>query len=189
MRVAIIGGTFNPIHIGHLFLAEEVRAALGYERILFIPTNKPVHKQVREEIGPERRLEMVRLAVAPYPHLGVDDVELRRGGSSYTIDTIDLLEQRHRPDGKLGMVIGDDLARRFGTWKEPGVLAQRVDLIVAHRESGERLEIGYPCRYIDNVRLPVSSSLIRRRVRAGRPVRFLVPDEVLLYMERHGLYR
>ena len=189
MRIAIIGGTFNPLHLGHLFLAEEVRAALGYDRVLFIPTNRPVHKEVKEEIGPERRLEMVRLAVAPYPHLGVDDVELGRGGASYTIDTIDQLEARHRPDGRLGMVIGDDLARRFDTWKEPALLASRVDLIVAHRESAERLEIGYPCRYIDNVRLPISSSLIRRRVKEGRPVRFLVPDAVLSFIEDHGLYR
>ncbi len=189
MRIAIIGGTFNPIHIGHLFLAEEVRAALGYDRVLFIPTNRPVHKEVQEEIGPQRRLEMVRLAVAPYPHLGVDDVELRRGGDSYSIDTIYQILRNHPAEGRLGMVIGDDLARNFHTWKEPETLANLVDLIVAHRETDARVEIGYPCLYIDNMRLPVSSSLIRRRIREGKPARFLVPEEVLRYIERNGLYR
>jgi nicotinate-nucleotide adenylyltransferase len=189
MRVAIIGGTFNPVHIGHLFLAAEVRAAFGYDRILFIPAHHPVHKKVVEEIGPQRRLEMVRLAIRPYPWLGVDDVELRRGGNSYTIDTIHQITRPLTLDGRLGMVIGDDLAANFHTWREPRALAELVDIIVAHRTAEERIDMGYPHRYVDNLRLPVSSTLIRERLREGRTVRFLVPEEVLDYIEGHQLYR
>jgi nicotinate-nucleotide adenylyltransferase len=189
MRIAIFGGTFNPIHIGHLFMAEDVRVAFGYDRILFVPTHRPVHKEVKDEVGPERRLEMLRIAVAAYPELGVDDVELRRGGSSYTIDTIYQIMRPWSLDGKLGMIIGDDLARNFHTWKEPEVLARLVDLIVVHRETDRRIEIEYPHQYIDNVRLPISSTMIRNRIRGGQPVRFLVPDEVLRYIERNRLYR
>jgi nicotinate-nucleotide adenylyltransferase len=189
MRLAILGGTFNPVHMGHLFLAEEVRARLAYEAVLFVPANLPVHKMMPIEVGPRHRLRMLRLAVGPYRGFIVDDCELRRGGNSYSIDTVREVERRYVIDGKPGLIIGDDLVPGFDSWKEASELARITDLIVAHRQSDRRVPLGYPCRYIENALLPVSSSEIRERLRLGLPLRQLVPERVLRYIRRHGLYR
>jgi nicotinate-nucleotide adenylyltransferase len=189
MRLAILGGTFNPVHRGHLFLAEEVQARLAYEAVLFIPANVPVHKKMDCEVGPRHRLRMLRLAVSSYRGFLVDDCELRRGGESYSIDTVRDVQRRYHPDGKLGLIIGDDLAAGFDKWKEPAELARITDLIVARRGVDGRLHLGFPCTYLENTLLPVSSSEIRERLASGLPVRSLVPERVLRYIHRHGLYR
>jgi len=188
MRLAILGGTFNPIHVGHLFLAEEARALLGYDRVLFVPANVPVHKTMAIEVGARHRLRMLRLAVAGRRGFLVDDCELKRGGNSYMIDTLlDVLE-RYRPEGRPGLLIGDDLAGGFPTWRQAPRLAELAELVVAHRTTAGRVAMEYPCRYIENSLLPVSSSEVRRRLGGGLPVRYLVPDRVLAYIRRHRLY-
>jgi nicotinate-nucleotide adenylyltransferase len=121
--------------------------------------------------------------------LGVDDCELERGGVSYTIQTMEEIVRDYRPSGRPGLIIGDDLVEGFGGWREPERLAEIADIVVARRA----LEAtpSFPYRHLDvcNLRLPISSRLIRGRLRAGLPVRFLVPDAVLHYIESHGLYR
>ena len=118
MRLAILGGTFNPVHIGHLFLAEEVQALLGYDRILFVPANIPVHKTMPVEVGARHRLRMLHaLAVAGCPGL-VEDCELERGGNSYTIDTLSYVLERFRPEGRPGLIIGEDLVEGFPAWRQ-----------------------------------------------------------------------
>ena len=189
MTLAIFGGTFNPVHVGHLFLAEEVRMRLHYDRILFIPANIPVHKKMEYSIDPDHRLKMLQCATSPYPELLVDDCELRRGGESYTIDTIQEIIQRYSLTSKPGVIIGDDLAEDFHTWKEADLLADMVDLIIAHRKYRERIKINFPYVYIENELLPVSSSEIRERIYLNKSVRFLVPDEVIRYIEQNGLYK
>jgi nicotinate-nucleotide adenylyltransferase len=189
MRLAILGGTFNPVHAGHLFLAEEVQARLGYETVLFVPANVPVHKTMEIEVGPRHRLRMLRLAVSPYRRFLVDDCELRRGGESYSIDTVREVKRRYSPDGKPGLIIGDDLAAGFDTWKEAPELARITDLIVARRGSARRPSLGFPCTYLENTLLPVSSSEIRERLASDLPVRSLLPERVLRYIHRYGLYR
>jgi len=188
MRLAILGGTFNPVHVGHLFLAEETLTLLGYDRILFVPACVPVHKMMEIEVGARHRLRMLRLAVTGNRGLRVDDCELERGGDSYAIDTLlDVLE-RYRPEGRPGLIIGDDLVEGFASWRQASRLAELAELIVAHRNSAERVPLQYPCRYLVNTLLPVSSSEIRRRLACGRSVRNLVPERVLRYIRRHGLY-
>jgi nicotinate-nucleotide adenylyltransferase len=188
MTLAIFGGTFNPVHVGHLFLAEEVRSKLDYELILFVPAFIPVHKDMEIEPGHEHRLAMLRLALEPYPEFRVDDCELKRGGPSYTIDTVRALLGRYPVTGKPGLIIGDDLVEGFATWKEASQLAGMTRLIVGHRESAMEIQMPYPCTYVDNSLLPVSSSQIRDRLSEGRPIRHLVPDAVLEYIRCHDLY-
>jgi len=194
MRLAILGGTFNPVHVGHLFLAEEVQALLGYDRILFVLANIPVHKIMPVEVGARHRLRMLRLAVAGCPGFLVEDCELERGGNSYMIDTLSYVLERFRPEGRPGLIIGEDLVEGFPAWRQAARLAELTELIVARRSPAGTSDAApawaFPAcvRRIENLLLPVSSSEIRSRLAAGRPVRHLVPERVLRYIRRHRLY-
>jgi nicotinate-nucleotide adenylyltransferase len=188
MKAAILGGTFNPIHYGHLFMADVARTTWGYDRIIFVPSNLPAHKDVPGTIKAGERLRMVRLALAGLSGLSCDPCEIFRGGVSYMIDTVAEIERRYRPQGRLGLIIGDDLVAGFSRWRRAGELAERVDLLVCRRESAGVLDFAFPHRYLDNALLPLSSTAIRSRVATGQTIRFLVPERVRRYIERHGLY-
>ena len=194
MRVAILGGTFNPVHKGHMNIAADVKKRFGYQRIVFVPANIPAHKTMEMDVGADHRLKMLELAVAPYPGFLVDDCELRRGGTSYTIDTVRELSRTFKVEGKPGLIIGDDLVEDFNTWKDVEELVELVDLIVAHRQSKEEVEVDFPCRYVDNSLFPVSSSQIRRALRSRgsedgpESVRRWLPSGVDDYIQRHDLY-
>lgn len=188
MRLALLGGSFNPVHLGHLGIAAQVREALGYQRVVFVPASTPVHKNFEGDAGAEHRLAMLRLAVRGRQGFRVDDCELRRGGKSYTIDTVREYLRSGRVEGRLGLIIGDDLIGEFHTWKEAPVLAELVDLVVVRRRSSGPLRPQFPCRILDNSVSPISSSDIRLRLRAGQSIRGLVPESVRRYIKRHGLY-
>jgi len=190
VRIAVLGGTFNPVHLGHLNIAGEVQAELGYQRIIFVPANMPAHKNMEMDAGPENRLKMLELAASPYPDFLVDDCELTRGGTSYTIDTIRDLSRRYPVYGKPGLIIGDDLVEDFKTRRDVDRLVELVDLIVARRRSPANVEIRYPCRYIDNSLYPISSSQIRKKVYSGNgdSVRKWLPPEVFDYIQENDLY-
>lgn len=188
MRTVVIGGTFNPVHIGHLYLAEEVKKQIEYERVIFVPSHIPAHKKMDGCTTPEERLEMLHLATEANDII-VDDSEIRRGGISYMIKTIDDLENRYPVNGKIGMVIGDDLVEGLPKWKQWTALQERIDLIVAHRKRADKVDCPYPHQYIDNIILPISSSSIRDRIRSDRAYRYLVPEPVYRYIVDRGLYR
>jgi len=189
MRVAMFGGTFDPIHIGHLFIADEVKTILDYDTVVFVPTYQPPHKSERPEASGAERVEMIRLALNGRVDMLVDSWELEREKVSYTIETVRHLYDTLTIDGKLGLIIGDDLATEFDSWKEADSLIQQVDLIVAHRE-GEELPPGMePFATIDNSPMPVSSSNIRERVRLGSAFRYLVTESVYVFIQQHDLYR
>ncbi len=188
MRAVILGGTFNPVHFGHLFIAEEVRSALGYDAVIFVPANQPVHKDPSPVLDPAHRLAMLRLAVADNPRFVVDTGDIDRGGPSYSIETVTSLVPRHGIQGRPGFLIGDDLAAGFPSWKNVDALAAIVDLIVARRTGDSPPALSYAHRVVSNAVLPISSSDIRRRIREGRAVRYLLPDSVLSYIRGHALY-
>jgi len=188
MTAAILGGTFNPVHIGHLFLAEEVRAVFGYDRLILVPANQPVHKDPSPVLAGAHRLAMLRAAIEGCAGLVVDDCELVRGGPSWSIDTMAELVPRHGIEGRPGLVIGDDLAEGFSSWKDADRLARTVDLVLARRTGERHPEFPYPHRVVMNPLLAISSSDIRRRIAEGRSVRYLTPDAVIDYIRVYHLY-
>jgi len=183
------------VHDGHLKTAREVKSRFGYRRVVFIPANIPAHKKMEVEVGADHRLKMLELAVAPYPDFIVDDCELRRGGTSYTIDTVQELSQVYPIEGKPGLIIGDDLVEDFDSWKNVDQLVELVELIVAHRQSQEKIAADFTCRYVDNSLFPISSSRIRQELQSGdtsagrESVRNWLPPDVFEYIQRHDLYR
>ncbi len=194
MTALILGGTFNPVHCGHLFLALDARSTLGYDTVILVPALRPVHKDPAPVIAAAHRLAMLELAVQGMEGILVDDCEIRRGGPSYSIDTVRDLVARRRIDGRPGFLVGEDLLRGFGAWKEPDALAREAELIVVRRSLGETDAEGqppsfeWPHRTFANTILPISSSEVRCRAAEGRTIRFLVPDAVGAYIAAHRLY-
>ena len=194
-RVALLGGTFNPVHIGHLYIAEVVLAAGNFDRVLFVPTHLPAHKPADELVSSNHRMRMVQQAIDHQPRFAVSDVELRRPGTSYTIDTLRDLRRHNLVQSIPGLVLGDDLIAEYRTWRQHEQLAAEVSFLVARRlpsrdaHAAARSAFDYPHLVLDNAVLDVSSTLLRGRVRRGQVVRHLVPDAVLDYINRNRLYR
>jgi nicotinate-nucleotide adenylyltransferase len=188
MRIVLLGGSFNPVHVGHLILAEEVRSQFGYDLALLVPSCKPPHKALAGDPGAAHRLAMLALAAEGDPTLAVDGCELARGGLSYTIDTLRDLIARLSPEGKPGLIIGDDLAGGFASWRDPEGIAAAADIIVARRAGSEPEPFPFPHARADNSLVQVSSSLVRERAASGRAFRRLVDPRVYDYIVRNGLY-
>lgn len=188
MKYAIMGGTFNPIHYGHLFLAEEVKTTLGYDYIIFVPAYRPAHKTVENSDSPMHRYNMVKLAIKPYSYFLCDDCELKRRGTSYMIDTVNEIHNRYKSNETIGLIIGDDLLAQFHKWKNAQELASRVELIVAKRRSMKKVSFNYPHTYLQNKILAISASEIRDRIYGKKSVRFLLPDKVYGYIQKYKLY-
>jgi nicotinate-nucleotide adenylyltransferase len=215
VRVGVYGGTFNPIHLAHLVLAEDVRERLGLERVLFVPSNLPPHKGEALPTGAER-LALVRLAIRGNPRFGAVDLEVRRGGRSYTIDTLRALAGRRPGERELFFLIGMDAFAEVRTWHEADRLAQAAHFAVFPRAgrpledprrhapaawhlAGERRHAGglrswrtgWGTRVwlIPTEELSISASAIRARVARGASIRYLVPPAVERAILRGGLYR
>jgi nicotinate-nucleotide adenylyltransferase len=188
MRYAILGGSFNPVHIGHLFLADAALSELGYDRVILIPAFTSPFKSGAEAAPAEDRLEMLLASIAGDPRITVDDCEIRRTGISYTIDTLLDIEARYRPEGKLGLILGDDLVGDFSQWKRINEIVERVDIIVAHRRSAEGVALPYPFRQLNNDILELSSGSVREHIQNHGPWRYLVPAGARLIIEERGLY-
>jgi nicotinate-nucleotide adenylyltransferase len=196
VRVGILGGTFNPPHIGHLVCAQEAYREFELDRVLLIPARIPPHKPVEHEPGPHHRLELCRVAVADDERFEVSDLELRRDGPSFTVDTLKELSTE-APNNELFLIVGGDIAAGLPRWREPERVLDLATLGIAKRRGTARSSIdtalgglrgGDRARFFDMPRIGVSSTMVRRRVRSGQPIRYLVPDAVGAYIERHGLY-
>jgi nicotinate-nucleotide adenylyltransferase len=189
VKLAILGGSFNPVHLGHLWLADAALTTLGYDRIILIPAFTSPFKPGASGSSPQDRLDMLAASVAVESALALDDCEIRREGVSYTIDTIDEIIRRYRPEGKPGLILGDDLAVNFSHWRNAREIAEKADLVIARRTSEQRIDFSFPCTWLDNAIMEVSSGAIRRNIREGGAWRFLVPEGARFIVEDRGLYR
>lgn len=183
----IIGGTYNPIHIGHMHLADEVMKAFQPERIIVVPSFISAHKKGERVAAAEHRLEMLSIACEG-SGLIIEDCELNRKGVSYTIDTIKYIKQKYNLKDKPGLLIGDDLIKGFADWKLAEEVAVETQLIVAYRDFHDEIDFGYPHYRIDNLILNISSSEIRKRINSGQACRYLLPAGVYEYIVDNGLY-
>lgn len=188
MKLAILGGSFDPVHLGHLFIAEEARVSLGFDRVLFVPAGSPPHKDLSNMIPDRRRLELLRIALAGREDFQVIDWEMSRNAPSYTIETVRRVVEEFRPEGAPGLIIGDDLTEGFEKWREVDRLCEMVQLIVARRNGAIADSFEREHLRIDNIPLPVSSSQLRERIRNGRAYRYLVPEGVYSVIKQQGLY-
>jgi nicotinate-nucleotide adenylyltransferase len=195
-RIGLLGGTFNPPHIGHLVCATQALGSLGLDRVLFVPVNEPPHKAAESDPGVDHRVELCRRAVEGNERLDVSLVDAEVPGPSFTVDTLSRLHDRC-PGDQLTFIVGGDMAFSLPTWREPEAILELAELGVAEREGVRRADIAdrlsdlgtEHVRFFDMPRLDISSSQIRRMVAAGSPIRYLVPDAVVDYIEREGLYR
>ena len=194
-RVGLLGGTFNPPHLGHLVCAQEALIQLGLDRVLLVPVGVAPHKVVEADPGAEHRFAMCEAAVADDDRLSVSRADVDRAGPSYTVDLL-----RALGDGdELTFIVGGDMASSLPSWHDPEGVLTLARLGVAEREGVRRADISERLsglagaaervRFFDMPRIDISSSLIRRRAGAGEPIRYLVPDAVAAYVEREGLYR
>ncbi|HXE98969.1 MAG TPA: nicotinate-nucleotide adenylyltransferase [Solirubrobacterales bacterium] len=195
--MGVLGGAFNPPHIGHLVLGQEAAFQLGLREVLLVPTGEAPHKRIDPEPGRALRLEMARLAAETDPGLEASDVETSREGPSFSVRTLELLSEA-RPRDEFVFLMGADVAASFEAWRDPQRILELARLGIASRpgavldEAKAALErLGDPGR-ADVVEMPeigVSSSDVRQRVAAGRPIRHLVPDAVMELIVERGLYR
>jgi nicotinate-nucleotide adenylyltransferase len=197
-RLGILGGTFNPPHLGHIAVATCALAQLGLERVALMPSHTPPHKHVPEGPGPQQRLRMCELAVAAHAGLSACALEVQRGGASYTVDTLLALRDLH-PDIQPTLILGSDVARTLPTWRSPERLLALARLAVAERAGDRRADVLAAVAtlgrapgevlFLKMPRVDVSSSMVRQRVAEGGDLDGLVGSAVATYIARQGLYR
>ncbi len=198
-RIGVMGGTFDPIHCGHLIVAEAVRDSFHLSSILFVPAGTPPHKATRRVSPAEHRLAMVGLAIASNPSFRLRTLEVERPGPSYTVDTVRHLRGELGPEAGLYFITGADAILELLTWKDPLTIFQYCELVAVARpgyDTGELdrmiAELGRSGGIVHKTAIPevaISSSEIRKRVKEGRSIRYLVPDAVGEYIRRTGLYQ
>lgn len=199
--VGILGGTFDPVHLGHLAVAEEVREALGLETVTFVPNGVPPHKPGRRISAPEHRVAMIEAAIADNPAFRLGRVEIDRPGPSYAVDTAEQLAAEARAAGRdpdLWWILSAEAFAGLPTWREPGRLLCACRMAVVPRPGTVPPGMPWVAEHfpgledrvviLDGPELGISSTLVRDRVAAGRSIRYLVPDDVRAYIDVHHLY-
>lgn len=215
MKIAILGGSFNPIHIGHLMLADSVIKELGYDKVIFVPTFIPPHKVINEYIDPVHRFNMVKNACCNNDNFLVSDCEIKREGYSYTYDTVCYLYEKYKNclTDKIGLIMGQEVANEFEKWHEYKLLSEKVKIIIAKRSNSDckteyknfqneasnsykgnnydesvLSNFKYDHVVLDNPILPISSTEVRARIKLHKAWQYLVPKEVFLYIKSNKLY-
>lgn len=189
MRLGVLGGTFDPPHTGHLLVASDAFEALSLDRLLFVPAHDQPLKRGRQGADPRQRAEMVRLLVAGDARFAVDEIEIQRGGLSYTVDTLAALAERW-PDATRFFLAGADVLGSFARWKEPERIRELATLVLLQRSDADPPPPSEAhWMKLATRRIDISSTEIRERVRAGRTVRGFVPDAVADFIAAERLYR
>lgn len=197
-KIGIMGGTFNPIHFGHLLLAETAFHQFDLDEILIMPTKNPYYKKISNSVTEEDRVAMVELAIEDNRHFRLSKEELDREGTTYTVETLSHLTQKH-PDNKYYFIMGADSLYHIESWKEPEQILKMATIVVAGR-AGTGSSLSSQIEYIENKYdseifrlnspvLEISSNDIRRRVRDGESIRYLLPKKVVDYIYQHDLYK
>ena len=197
MRHGILGGAFNPPHIGHLVLAQEALVRLELEAVTFMPMGQAPHREIRDDPGADVRVELCEVAVAGDDRLRVSTLETERDGPSYTVDTLRALKKKAAKD-ELFWILGGDQAAQLRSWRDPEEVLELCTVAVTERGAWRRAGVHVALSglrgaqrivYFDMPGIAVSSSLVRRRAARGEPIRYLVPDQVAELIEERGLYR
>ena len=192
MRVGLFGGTFDPIHIGHLIVAEEARERVGLDRVVFVPCGIPPHKRSERVSTGAIRLEMTMLATRGNPGFEVSDFEVSRDEASFTIETVRHFGRKLGKDAELFLIVGADSLLEMSAWKDPVDLLSECRPIVVSRPGfdldGVEPRLRDRALFVEGVSVSVSSTDIRTRVACGRSIRYLVPPPVLSYIVENRLY-
>lgn len=192
MKIAILGGSFDPPHLGHLILADTVLKELNYDKVIFIPSKIPPHKNISGEVSNEDRLNMVKLSIEEDERFLFDDYELKSEGISYSIKTLNHIYKNYNIDGKIALIIGADLIKDFHKWKEPEKLSNLANIVAVNRGYNrnlfkENIE-KYNIKIIIAPRIDISSTLIRERIKKNKAFKYFLKDKVYNYIISNKLY-
>ncbi len=189
MRIGILGGTFNPIHLGHLVLAEEAEEKLNLDKVVFVPAYIPPHKKGEEIAEANDRLKMVELAIKGNPSFEVSTYEMGAKTTSYSVETLKEFKARYGEDTKLFFITGADSLGELFSWKELDEIFKLSQFIVANRPGYEIANIPQQIEVVTITSLEISSTQIRRKIKEGKSIRYLVPEPVREYILARGLYK
>lgn len=198
-KVGIMGGTFNPIHIAHLVLAEQAYEQFGLDEIVFMPSKRPAYKDLGEVIEEEYRQRMIELAIADNPHFTIDTMEFNREGNTYTADTLMELTKKN-PDVSYYFIIGADSLFQLESWSRPEVILSLCTILASNREDKDDDLVNAKIEELMNTfqanihllkipKIDISSKMIRERIQEGKTIRYFVPSDVLNYIEQQNLYK
>lgn len=198
-KIGIMGGTFNPIHYGHLILAESAYEQLGLDKVLFMPSKNPPHKNIPGKITQEQRVEMISLSIKNNPHFELSLLELEREGTTYTADTLTILTEENR-DTDYYFIVGADSLMQLHTWSRPELVCKLCTIVAAERDDMDKEQLqgqidmlkeyyNAQIRLIDMPVVRISSSDIRSRVAGGKSIKYYLPDAVEKYISDNLLYR
>ena len=196
-KVGIMGGTFNPIHQGHLILAEQAYEQFGLDHVLFMPSKNPPHKNKSELLSDEHRTNMVMLAIDKNPHFAISTLELEREGTTYTADTLNYLTKKH-PDTLYYYIVGADSLFSMQNWMDPQTIFLLSTIIVAGRDT-TNVEVENHIEYLNKTfgahilqlsmpNIEISSRIIRERIAENKTIRYYIPDEVIAYIKKNSLF-
>ncbi|URZ88153.1 nicotinate-nucleotide adenylyltransferase [Floricoccus penangensis] len=187
-RIGILGGNFNPVHNAHLFIADQVRQKLKLDKVLLMPEANPPHVDKKKTIDAKYRLDMLELALEDYPDLGIEMIEIERGGISYSYDTMKLLKEKN-PRTKYYFIIGQDMVEYLPKWYKIDELMEMVDFIAVRRSKDETLISQYQVTWVDLPFMDISSTFIRKEISDGVIPNFIIPDKLISYIKENNLYK
>ena len=186
-RIGLLGGTFNPPHMGHLIIAEQVGKQLGLDAVWFLPAHVPPHKRVKHLAKVEERKKMIQSAIGDNSFFKLDETDLKREGKSYTYDTIKQLKKEH-PEKEFYFIIGGDMAESLSEWYRIDELVQMIQFVAVKRK-GYSADTDYSVIWVDCPLIEISSTQIRKKISDGCTIRYLIPESTRKYIEKMGLYK